>query len=411
MYQLVSAIVKPLSGDGRWRNIDIGLMPLSTLFAVYKSVIATLSNALLDHNVSFNIEQLRSQWGASSLTFNDFLVQNGNLSLDTSDALPEIKTRFAKYADGFHAGYDIEPIAPNASPSANVAQEDKTWLYMTRDGTDYAGFYKNCLVNVNGLYHLTDYDPNGIYVVDGMKSAYLSGRNQLGILSFADVGELSYIRITPEMVYKQKPEQQLRHNCYVDTGVDLSNKTVFLVLGGYLHVLDPATFHRVGNSAFAIDFMNYPLLTRYYESFNLIDLRPLGLESTDANLSQVAIDDLYSDEVLTKYLCLSQSFFVVLDNTEVFTETHTLRQMATPNTYISPIDPIYPLVLGAGRHEPYAYRPEWGQYAITVKNGQQGQKLYESMKTLSTNSVSDSNEPFFGYKNSEAFYLKIGTDL
>ncbi len=411
MYQLVSAIVKPLGGDGRWSEIDIGPLPMSTLFALYKSVIATLSNSLLDHHVSFDIEPLRSVWGASSMTFSNFLIANGNLTLTTTDELLVIQTRYAHFADAFHARYAITPMHPTAAPTATVPEEEKTWLWMTRPNTDYAAFYKNCLVNVNGMYHLTDHDPNGIYVIDGMKSVRLSGRNQCSILNFENIGELTFIPITPEMVYKQKPEQVLRHNCYIDTGVDLIDKTVFLVLGGYLHLTDPKTFYRVGNAEFAIDFMNFPLLERYYESFNLIDLSPLGLDSTTANPTQVSIDDLYSDAVLTKYLTLSQSFFIVVDNTDVFTEVQPLRQMATPNTYISTVDPIYPLLIGSGRHEPFAYRKEWGQYAVTVRNGQKGSKLFNTIKTMDTHSVSDSNEPFLGYRNSHAAFLKIGTDL
>lgn len=414
MYQLVSAIVKPLTGNGRWREMDIGNVPMSTLFNAYKSVIAILSNNFLDHHVSFNIEPMRAQWAASSFVFGEFLYENGNLALPTLDTLPVINTRYAKFADAFRR-YKVSPIHPTAAPDSVIPDGEKTdVLLSSREGLeaiDYADMYKHCLVNVNGFYHQTDHSAYGLYVTDGMTTCRRSGRNQIGILSMKNLGSMTYLPIKEDMIFMQNGNQNLHTNCYVDTGLDLTSKTVMLVLGGYLHCIDSKTLRRVSPSIFKIDFSNLSLIDRFYESVDVIDLSSLGLEQTINNPTQVGLNNLYSDAVLKKYLQLSQTFFVILDNDDIFMEEVPLRRMATPNTYLSFEQPIYPMRVGAGRHEPYWYREEFGRFAVSAKGVQRGKKIYNTRSVLNAQSVSGLNEPIYGYKNDHAAFLKIGTDI
>lgn len=411
MYQLVSAIVKPLTGDGRWRNLDIGNIPLHQLFSDNRKVIATLSNNFLEQYVSFNIENIRARFGASPLKFNEFLTQNGSASLQTLNSLPVINTRYARYADAFHAGYKMEPTHPTASSSANMPLTDKTWLRMTKKDLDYDHFYDSCLVNVCGFYHMIDSSDTAIYVVDGMKTARRANRNELGILNFESIGKINRIPITDAMIYKQKEHQQLKHNCYIDTDTDLSTKSVMLVMGGYLHILDKKTFFRVSETAFGIDFSNLPLLDRYYESREILDLSSLGLETTDTNLSQISVSELYSDEVLRRYLTLSQSFLVTIDNPEIFFNKQYLRPSPFPGVYSAGTPPIYPMVVGAGRHETFWYKPEHGMFSVHVNHSLRGKKMYQTIDALNAVSVSQNESTTSPSVNSKAEFLLIGTDI
>lgn len=413
MYQFVSAIVKPLTGDGRWRDLDIGNLPLNQIFSKYRKAIVTLSNTFLDHNVSFNIEALRASLGASSITLNEFLGGLGNATLPTFDTIPVINTRYARYADGFHAGYSIEPVNPDYSFTSDVPMAEKTWLRLTKTGISYQHFYESCLVSVNGFYHKTDYSANGAFVVNGMQTARRANRNELGILNFESLGKLSFIPIQEEMIYKQTAMQSLSSNCYVDTGIDLSNKAVLLVLGGYLHVLDKTTFFRVSPSAFCIDFSNVPLVERYYESFEVLDLSSLKLESTTVNPSQISIEDLYSDEVLKRYLMHDNSFFVILDNSEIFVEEQYIRPSPYPGVYTAFSKPIYPLVVGAGRHETYWYRLEDDQYSLHINHSERRPYLFTTTTAgdLSKQCVSDGKVTDLPDRNGLAHFLLIGTDI
>jgi hypothetical protein len=411
MYQLVSAIVKPISSGGRWRNMDIGNVQLNALFRDFKRVIATLSNPNLTANVSFDIAPYLAALGGSTLTFNEWLVQNGNLTLPTTNNLPVIEPRYAKFADAVHGGYKVTPVHPTAASDATIPVEAKTDLQLTRANTDYALLYKHCLANVNGFYHRTDYSPNGLYIVDGMRSCLHGKRNEVGLLSFMALGELEFIQLTEDMIYTLKEGESLKTNCYFDTGVDLSQKTVMLVLGGYLQQLDQNAFYRISQTAFGINFGQLPLIDRYYETYKVLNLEDLGMESSPNSNEQISVEDLYSDAVLKRLLTMSQSFIVVLDKQDIFFDYVNVKRSPYPGCYTSFVRPVYPLVVGHGRHEVYWPRTEYDRWSININNAWHGEHNYTTVKTTDLHSVSDAQIASHGYRNDDAQFLLIGSDV
>jgi len=413
MYNLVSAIVKPVDSGGRWRSMGIENVPLNNLYNDFKRVIVTLSSPVLTAPVSLEMELLRAELGGLTQTFGQWLQENGNATLPTSNSLPTINTRYAHFSDAIRSGYKATPTHPTISPSSPIPLSSKTYAILTRPEADYEYMYRRTLVSVNGFYHQTDYSVEGLFVTDAMKTCLKAGRNEIGLLSFEALGTLQFLQIKDDMIYTHRPQQKLRYNCYVDTGVDLSNKTVMLVLGGYLHTLDKRTFYRISATAFGIDFGQIPLVDRYYESYDTIDLEELGLERSDTNSSQVGINNLFSDEVLRRYLQLSQSFFVVLDNQEIFTDVVEVKPSPFPGTYTSSITPVYPLMVGHGRHEVFWPRKEHDRFSVNINTqaAWTAPKNYETVQTRSENSVSDAKFAALGFRNSQAHFQLIGTDI
>lgn len=411
MYQLTSAIAKPLNGNGHWISVDIGDVAINVLFSTYSRIWAILTNSFLTAPVALDLAQIRSQVGGESITFSQFLTANGNATLPTTNQIPAIKPRYAKYVDAFQAGYTVQPIHATAAPDAQLPAADLTWLYMTRPDTDYSTFYKSCLVNVNGYFHATDAGPNGVYVKDGMTTARISRENQLGILSFANLGSLSFVPITADMVYKQNDRENYKDRAYVDIGQDVSDKTVMLVLGGYLHVLDRKTFYRVGASMFAIDFGNLPFLDRYFESKKYIDLSSLPLSSTPRNDGQISTTEFFSDANILAYLTLSQSFFVILDNADIFAELSALPKTVLPNVYTSYEKPIWPVILSSGRLANYWPISEEGQYSLLCRNAFIPHPLYDTIDPRKVSSVSNQCDPGNANEIARAYFLKVGSDL
>ena len=411
MYHLISAIAKPLNGNGRWVDVAIGDIALNSLFSTYSRILATLSNPFITGNVSLDLADIRENIGGQSITFNEFLTQNGNGALPTSTTLPVINPRYVRYADAFRAGYKIIPVHPGASVDAVYTPAERTCLYLTRPKTDYSLFYESCLVSVNGFFHPTDAGPDGVYVKDGMRSCMKSRQNQLGLVSFRELGKLSFHPITNSNLYKQIADQPFAERAYVDLGVDVSNKTVMLVLGGYLHVLDANAFFRVNDTSFGIDMANLPLLERFQESRNYLDLSVLPLATTSRNLSQVSVANFFNEAVMRAYLTLPQSFFVVLDNPDIFVEKELVRKSRMPDVFISYTKAIHPLVVGVGKLGNYWATLEDGQYSITCRDSVRHDRVFNTVDTKAQKSVANSNVPEHPFEASAAYFLKIGTDL
>jgi hypothetical protein len=410
MYTLVSAIAKSLKGDERWTSVDISSIPIDMLFSTYSRIIATLTNPYLTAPVAFDFVNLPAGNDGQTITFVQYLASIGNSSLVTSNTLPVLNPSYAHYADAFKAGYAITPMRLPDSVTAPVVPSDKTSLFLTRENTDYRLFYQKCLVNVNGFFHLTDTDGTGVYVVDGMKSCEISKQNQIGIYSFNGIGNLTFIPITSNMVYKQNTRQSLSQHCIVNLGTDITNKTVMLVLGGYLHVLDNRTFFPVGTDTICINFINLPFLDRYYESKKYIDLSSLPLESTKRNNEQVGVADFYSDANITAYLTLSQSFFVVMDNPNIFVNRLDVRKTKMPDMFISYIEPQYPLIVGVGKIANYWSTYEDRQWSLNCHDSLRHNMLYDTVNLFEQNSVSNALVPFTPVNQSSAYFIEIGSD-
>lgn len=412
MYQLTSAIAKPIVGDGHWLSVDIGDVAMCALYNTYSKVWAILTNAFLTAPVALDLELIRATYGGESITFNQVMAAIGNQALPTTTTIPQIKPRFAKYQDAIRAGYKVQPITPTLSADAIAPEADKTYLLLTRPDTDYKAFYEHCLVNVNGFFHLTDANSQGIRVIDGMKSRNISKENQIGFVSFAGVASLQVVPITSDMIYKQNPDQVMRERAHLDIGQDVTDRTVFLVLGGYLHsISEQSGFTQVGTSLFKVDFAKIPMLERYMESKRYLDLSSLKLSSTNRNENQIAVDELMSDAALTAYLTLSQSFFVVLDNSSVFFELDPLRVSAIPDIFITDEKPIYPLITGVGRLANYWQSYDCGSYALDCTDTLRPRPLYRTANPDKMHSVTDQRIPERPYYPADAYFLKIGIDL
>lgn len=410
-YQLVSAVAKSYTGDKQWNNVSIGDIPLNTLFATYSRVFAKLTNPFLTKPVSFDLENIRTAYAGLETTFNEFLIANGNTTLITSPRIITLKKKYVKYVDAFKAGYKVESITPRNSLSSNQVTQDKTWLYLTKNNINYSDLYTQSLVNVNGFFHLTDFDVNGLYVKDGMKSQFLSGENQIGFVDFAEVGRVTPIPILESMIYKQTPEQKYKDSCFINLGVDLTDKTIILCLGGYLHVLDPITFKRIGDQTFMINFTNLPLLERFHESKGYIDLSSLELDQTIRNDSQVSIEQLYSDDVLVKYLTLSQSFFVLVDNIDLSVTRAHLDIGTIPNKMISDIKPSYPLIVGYGKLANFWSVYEDKKWSIACADSMRNNYLHNTIDFMKENSCTNSRLTQNPVNNSKAYFLQIYSNI
>jgi hypothetical protein len=411
MYTLVQAIAKPLGGGGRWITVELGEMLLPVVFSTYDRILVTLANAYLSHLVCLDLADIRAEYGSQDITLNAVLAGLGNATLPTTDALPLLRTRYAKYNDVFKAGYKVKGIHPTASPDADLPASERTWLLLTKPEVNYNLFYESMLVSVNGFIHATDASADGIYIKDGMVSKNLSGKAEMGIYSFRELGKLSFLPITDAMVYRQDPAQQFKDRVHVDLGVDVSNKTVMLVLGGYLHVLDGRTFYRVGDSTFAVVFNNLPYIERWMNSRHYLDLSSLNVEISTDNPSHFAVDDLMSDAAIQAYLTLSQSFFVVLDNPNVFIERELIRASKMPGLYVSDVAPIFPLQDELGKMVNFAYEYETGQYAITTTDAYRHDYNFRTVDSRSALSLGDNRNPGRPLANGDLQYLQIGADL
>lgn len=408
MYTILTSYAKSKEYTQEWVKIDPSQISFATLYKKYRNVYLILKEPFTDRVVGFNLDKLKVVKNTSSQTLQQYLTGIGNTSLATDYPARDFTKHYAKYADVFHAGYKVNATNMLYAEDSPLTRSDKPDLKLTKTDLNYAVFEKNALVNVNGLFHYTQVDQNGIYVKDGMKSCLLSNQNQAGILSFYDVGEITTIPITADLIYRRTPSVSLYDECLLKLEQDITNKHVAIVVGGYLHFLDNRVISISNSKTIRFNFKMLPLLERYYESKNIIDLTSLPLEKVDAT-STVSIESLKSDAVLQAYLLLSQSFIVLINNTDIFIEQDYLKQTPNRNALVSVIPPFYPVVAGYGKILNTWYAVEDGLFNITAKHNHRNNYV---VNTVNADQVTVGS-PLLGrpieVSHSNNYFLKIGT--
>jgi hypothetical protein len=409
MYTLVSALAKGKGASARWLPVDISAIALSDLYMQYASVIAVLSNNFIAGHTSLNLAAIRNDNVGNPATFSQFLTTNANTTLPTTTSVPQVQNKEILYSDAVRARYKIIPLAEDANIDSDLPISQKKWLALTKPGIDYNLFYRSCLVSVNGFIHLSDTDGQKAVVIDGMVSKHLSGQADLGLLSFRELGALTFIPITEAMVHRRDPDTPMSRRLYIDTGVSGVGKTPMLVLGGYLHVLDNRSFCAVGDSLYYVDVQSLPLVERYYESRGFLDMTSLNLDVAANSHDRISLAQFYSDAVLTKYTTLSQSFIVLVDNDSLYTQRIPLRRTHMAGMFTSHIVPNYPLITGYGKVSNYWRTYEDQQWSITTVDGQKDNFKFRTTE-FETPSVDNKREGLEPSVNGFADFLKIGSE-
>ncbi len=411
MYTYVTAYAKEKKAGSRWKEVNIRSMQLIDVFAQFSGVYCVLQNTFFADPVGFDLETIKGGYYHSTITFDQFLVGLGNKALPHMNKIPQLNTRYVKYADAFHAGYKIKAIHETASPDTPMLRSEKTYLHLTKEEVDYKLFYDSCFVTVNGFIHLTDYDTTGVYVVDGNKSAVHANQNQMGLYSFADVGKLQHIRIAEEMISRQLEEVPLSNKIYIKLPEKIGTKLPILVLGGYMHIFDSNLFYMVDEETLCINFMNYRWLDRYFESKKYLDFSSLPIDHYDRNDSQLDLENFFSDEVIKAYLMMSQSFITLLDANDVFAERVAVDNTNMPGMIITTMKPNLPLVGGHGKLLDYWYTYEDRQYSITCADDLVDTRVYDTTNWYNLPSVADSRIPLQRAVKGPAHFVRIGADI
>ncbi|MGI9213884.1 MAG: hypothetical protein ACR2HF_15565, partial [Methylococcaceae bacterium] len=317
MYTYVSAMILDRTAGAQWRVVDLSAMTLKSIFETCRRIILTVRHTTYPSDLFVDLEPLRAEYSGYSFILSQWFIDLGDRALPTIPRLPHPRVCYVQYTDAFRAGYKVDLTIIGRTDTTIAEQEERHDLRITRTRlpTPYDGLYRHCLVSVNGYLHPSDYDDTGLYVAGGGRSFRCSRQNQVGLHSFADIGDIRAVPITVDQIHEMDTDTLLKTRLYLQlpTGTDTQNKSVILSLGGYLVLPDPNVFWPINATTYALSLDNLPYLERFIESSHYLDLSALGLTHSPMHPERVSIAELYSTEVVLKYCTLPQSFWVVID--------------------------------------------------------------------------------------------------
>lgn len=415
MYVLVRSRYRADRRKGRWLEADLSTEIVTTLSAMFGEVIlyieypgsgGTQSKALRFDNVTTWMNNVNP-----TFTVQQWLTSLGNQTLPFEATLPNEKERQVRYAQAWHAGYVAKPKGRNQHVNATTSAYTKEDLVLTHPTHSYKDYDDYCLTSVNGYFHITDYTSEGITVYDGNKSVRRSNDNQIGVYSFEQVGKIQKVPVTEAMISAQRAGAPLNDAVYLTMpeGIDIENKTVLLVIGGYLQVLSKV-YRPVSDRTWRIELGANMFLDRYIQSVRQLDLDHLGLTIDPANPTLMSTAAMRTDETIIKYLTLSQTFWVVVDTPTMFQEYEPVEWLRLPGRWIDPGGLNLPLVGAYGKMLDYHLIHEVDTYVYAGSDNIRHDYDANHRRDWKQKALVDGGRyPGHPWEHDDAYYRILGT--
>lgn len=410
MYLYSKAVALKKTIGAQWQAVDLSEKTVAEIYNEYSRVVLELTNTFLEEPMYVDMETLRDDYLRFGGTIPQMLLDINDLTLETVPSFPTATVKYCRYTDAYQAGYKIELCEAGKFYPNNYPKPDLSDIALSRPKykTDMSSVHDYCLITVNGYLHLTDTDGNYCYVYGAGDSLHKCGKNYVGVLSFQDIGKVKKVPITDSMIISREVNTPMAERTYLKLDEDLSNKYVLLSLGGYLMFPDGQGLTQVGDQLFGINFGAFSFVERVLESMQYLDLTPLGLQSDETLPDTISVEQLMTDEVLIRYLKLSQSFFVVVDANNLFANAIHLRNSNHPGMFTAYQEPTAPLVVGRGKLAEYWKKEEDGFWSVTVEDSFYRNYVFEGNAVKHLKNVNNALLAPNPFNHSRAHLLEIG---
>lgn len=412
-YSIVAAYGVGTTPGSTWSAQNLTNVTGIQVFNFFRELYVTLTTAQLAEPIHINLLELQHDLGTRPELLSVLFDQWGDTAFNTLPSIPQFESVRAVFSDAFRAGYTINTALSGSHYTSASPEATREEVQISRKGTDMAFFTRHCLTTVNGYFYKNETDAAGkiTYVPHAGKSLFRSRQNQLGFLSFEAIGEIKQYPITPAMVRPATGVTGLRYRAHIDLpNVDLTNKTVLLVLAGHLQFLQDGLFWPIADNTFCLNMEVVPSLDRFYESRNRLDYTSMGLTAW-ADKDAISLEDFYSDTAMMGYIAHEQSFFVVVDTPFITRQRAHLKNFKMPGIFIAYKEPKELLVTATGRAAEYWKVLDDGEWLVSVQDSYRANRVFGTTPTENPNAmVSSNNVPYRTYFNSRAHLLDIIAD-
>lgn len=414
MYIYSDSIYLIRSVGAQWRkdsetNIDLNEKSIFDIFSSYSKIYLILTHSIVSGTFYVDMDIFKEQYSSSNLTLDELLTLNGNNTLEYVETIPDTAIKYARFGDGFRAKYKIDTTIIGVASPDNYPEKDKVDIVLTRPNykTSMDTIHTHCLVSVNGYIHMTDTDGEKAYVYEGGRTKNKSKQSTLGILSFLDIGQLTKIQLDPARILAETDESSLKDKIIFSVDQDLDNKSYILVLGGYMIFPSENTFWRSGVRTFSLDLNKLPYVERLYESSLYLDLSHLELTEQIIGEHVYSMPELWSDDVIKKYMTMSQSFLVIVDTPNLYTDKIFLKKSNTPGKFTAYQDPNLPLILNYGKIAEYWKEYEDGYWSVSVVDNYLRNYIITQQNVQDLIGVNDHLDPTKPFEFSRGYLLNI----
>ena len=390
MYVYAKSVLRKKNTDEPWKEVNIANMLLSEIFNNYTSGYIKLTNKYLSKPVYMDLQEFKAmEISTPDLTFNMWLTYMGNATFATNEVEPTYTEGKVTYCDAWQAGYSIRRMNSVNLETENMVDSDLPNLHIMKTAVSEQTLGDYCLTVVNGYLHFSDTYKNGMKIVDGAKTIDKTGNNQIGLLSFANVGKIKQVKITDKMISPTHSTASLSRGLFINLGKDINKYKVMLSIGGFLHF---------GKNSFSIVNTDEGIIRVDIDSLNIHEKLLMGMQDIEYNESTLGISEHYPSGIVKEKLLSDSSLrhffthsttFVILVETEVISiERKMVDNVKLFSLYEYHTKPTLPLIDYYGRLPVYHFSEQLGKYVLRT------QPQYSA---------------FYNYKTTDGNYNRINT--
>lgn len=350
MYTYIEAVLRERGLNKIWQVVDIKKLTMSDIFNRFVSGHIKLIHPTLDNPQYVDLEELKaSKLPIKNLVFTEWLQSIGNKSIPAYETEPIYDKKTISYADAWAVGFTPEKMHPIYGLDYDLFDDQNTDLYIKRTGVESTVIQDHAMITINGYFHLCLPYKNGVQVVNGMKTINKMGRNNIGVISFEQLGKLQYVKITDEQLSPTRPDADLYEGAFVHLHKNITNKSIFLVSSGYINIGgDVLSIVNPEIGLIKINTSKLNLERRLSESLYDLDIS-VNISTNDNTPNKLNLKEIRSDDLIKDYLTCDHSFIVIVDTPVLFYEHKPISNVPLFGFYESIDFPKYPLVTHLGR--------------------------------------------------------------
>lgn len=369
MYELVTAHVRPYDSQLGVVELDVSDKNLWELAANSAEVYLTLTSIYLEGPRVLNLIDVRELIYStdSNLTVAEWLMAIGNTTLPVVKAKVKLTSKLAKSMCAYVAGYSVNASNGRVfNDSEETLDEDRLHLALTKGYENLLDMSNYALASVNGFLHATDSDQDAFYIRHGSETMQVGKSPKINIHSFDNISKLTQVPLS-KCTITPRSGGQLTHGVTITTDIDLTGKTVWLSVGGYLMHLN-RDYKVLNRKSIVLDWTKFNFKHKYLNARGKMNLNnvDLAMNLTDGGVGVLSDLVLNRDEVIRAYLELPQSFIIVFDNPTINTVVRRLEDTSLPGKYLIQDNPYVMYLHEDGSLPPVSVIDEHKTWVVSI---------------------------------------------
>lgn len=347
MYQYVACISQTKGPRPRLVNDDISALQVADVVRNYTENRVIVTNTFRPQQTCLRLQDYTAELVAFNGTLIQWFASLGNRALTTTDTLPNLVERHAKFSNLNAWWFKQKPTLVRSHPDVDFTFADAEDLLITKQGVDYQTLFDRSLFTVNGYVHRSVHTDDGIYILGACRNARLASEVNTGALTFNNLSTLSIYPISEGDFIAADTYSSYQEQMMLKLPFNAKGKSVALVIGGVMYwqedVLQIISDTTANLLTGRIDWVE-----RFFYDRDYIDLSSIPADINPDSPYVMANDVLTSEAFYKAWLLLSQSFWVVFDNPLLYLELVPLERHTWPGLFTVPTDEPVPVVLNNG---------------------------------------------------------------